>query len=73
MKRNSGSAGLSVPVLLFGMVALVLRRTLYKRLGSDNTLSFCYSDDPSKSRTDEEIISNWASKKADGVSTAPSR
>jgi len=29
MKRNSGSAGLSVPVLLFGMVALVLRRTLY--------------------------------------------
>lgn len=50
----------------------VLRRTLYKRLGSDNTLSFCYSDDPAKSRTDEEIISNWASKKADGVSTAPS-
>ena len=40
----------------------VLRRTLYERLGSDNTLSFCYSDDPGKSRTDEEIISNWASK-----------
>ena len=40
----------------------VLRRTLYDRLGSDNTLSFCYSDDPTKSRTDEEIVSNWASK-----------
>ena len=40
----------------------VLRRTLYNRLGGDDTLSFCYSDDPSKSRTDEEIISNWASK-----------
>jgi hypothetical protein len=40
----------------------VLRRTLYNRLGSDDTLSFCYSDDPAKSRTDEEIISNWASK-----------
>ena len=50
----------------------VLRRTLYDRSGSDNTLSFCYSDDPAKSRTDEEIISNWASKKADGVSTVPS-
>ena len=40
----------------------VLRRTLYDRLGSDYTLSFCYSDDPTKSRTDEEIVSNWASK-----------
>ena len=40
----------------------VLRRTLYNRLGSDDTLSFCYSDDPAKSRTDEEIISNWTSK-----------
>ena len=40
----------------------VLRRTLYNRLGSDDTLSFCYSDDPSKNRTDEEIISSWASK-----------
>ena len=43
----------------------VLRRTLYNRLGGDDTLSFCYSDDPAKSRTDEEIISNWASKKTD--------
>lgn len=41
----------------------MLRRPLYNRLGSDDTLSFCYSDDPAKSRTDEEIISNWASKK----------
>ena len=40
----------------------VLRRTLYNRLGGDDTLSFCYSDDPSKNRTDEEIISSWASK-----------
>ena len=40
----------------------VLRRTLYNRLGGDDTLSFCYSDDPAKSRTDEEIIGNWASK-----------
>ena len=49
----------------------LLRRTLYKRLGSDDTLSFCYSDDPSKSRTDEEIIGNWASKKAGGESSVP--
>ena len=40
----------------------VLRRTLYNRLGGDDTLSFCYSDDPLKNRTDEEIISSWASK-----------
>lgn len=40
----------------------LLRRTLYNRLGGDDTLSFCYSDDPEKSRTDEEIVSNWASK-----------
>ena len=29
MKRDSGSAGLSVRMLLFGIVAMVLRRTLY--------------------------------------------
>lgn len=41
----------------------LLRRTLYNRLGSDDTLSFCYSDDPAKSRTDEEIINSWTMKK----------
>ena len=41
----------------------MLRRTLYRRLGKDASISFCYSDDPAMSRTDEEIISNWTTRK----------
>ena len=41
----------------------MLRRTLYERLGKDDSISFCYSDDPAMSRTDEEIISSWTARK----------
>ena len=43
----------------------MLRRTLYERLGKDNSISFCYSDDPAMSRTDAEIISNWTARKTE--------
>lgn len=46
----------------------MLRRTLYDRLGKDESISFCYSDDPSMSRTDEEIISSWTVKKTENES-----
>lgn len=41
----------------------MLRPSLYKRLGKDHTISFCYSDDPSKDYTDEEIIDSWITRK----------
>ena len=43
----------------------MLRRALYDRLGKDDSISFCYSDDPAMSRTDEEIISNWTARKTE--------
>lgn len=43
----------------------MLRRTLYDRLGKDASISFCYSDDPAMSRTDEEILCNWTSRKTE--------
>lgn len=43
----------------------MLRRTLYERLGKDASISFCYSNDPAMSRTDEEIISNWTARKTE--------
>ena len=43
----------------------MLRRTLYDRLGKDASISFCYSDDPAMSRTDEEILSNWTYRKTE--------
>lgn len=46
----------------------MLRRTLYDRLGKDASISFCYSDDPSMSRTDEEIISSWTVRKTENES-----
>lgn len=46
----------------------MLRRTLYDRLGKDNSISFCYSDDPAMSRTDEEIINNWTARKTENAS-----
>ena len=45
----------------------MLRPSLYKRLGKDHTISFCYSDDPSKDYTDEEIISSWIIRKQRGT------
>lgn len=38
----------------------LLRRNLYDKLGKDTTISFCYSDDPLKEKTDLEIMNNWA-------------
>ena len=46
----------------------MLRRTLYDRLGKDDSISFCYSDDPAMSRTDEEIISSWTARKTENES-----
>lgn len=46
----------------------MLRRTLYDRLGKDESISFCYSDDSAMSRTDEEIISNWTARKTENES-----
>ena len=46
----------------------MLRRTLYERLGKDDSISFCYSDDPAMSRTDEEIISSWTARKIENES-----
>ena len=46
----------------------MLRRTLYDRLGKDASISFCYSDNPAMSRTDEEIISSWTTKKTENES-----
>lgn len=46
----------------------MLRRTLYERLGKDKSISFCYTDDPAMSRTDEEIISNWTARKTENES-----
>ena len=43
----------------------MLRRTLYDQLGKDASISFCYSEDPAMSRTDEEILCNWTSRKTE--------
>ena len=46
----------------------MLRKTLYDRLGKDDSISFCYSDDPSMSRTDEEVITSWANRNTENES-----
>ena len=47
----------------------LLRGPLYKKLGKDPTISFCYSDDPEKDYRDEVIIDNWIKNKAKDGST----
>ena len=42
----------------------LLREPLYKKLGKDKTLSFCYCDDPEKDYSDEVIIENWNKNKS---------
>lgn len=37
----------------------ILRAALHTRLGHDSNLSFLYSSDPKKEKSDEEIISIW--------------
>ena len=46
----------------------MLRRTLYDRLGKDVSISFCYSSDLAMSHTDQEIISNWTTRKTENES-----
>ena len=41
----------------------ILRCTLYEKLGSDYTISFCYSADSSLDFGDIEIINNWNKNK----------
>lgn len=36
----------------------LLRPNLYEKLKADQTLSFCYSDDPTLEKSDEEILKN---------------
>ena len=40
----------------------LLRPRLYEKLKDDPSISFCYSDDPTMEKSDEEIISNLSSK-----------
>ena len=40
-----------------------LRPTRYEKLGKDDTLSFCYSNDPEMNYSDEIIIDNWVKNK----------
>lgn len=42
----------------------LLRGPLYKKLGKDPTISFCYCDDPEKDYPDEVIIENWIKNKS---------
>lgn len=41
----------------------ILRSSLYQKLGKDDTISFCYSNDPTMDHPDEVIIANWLKKK----------
>ena len=41
---------------------MLLRGPLYHKLGKDQTINFCYSDDPEKELSDEQIISNWTKR-----------
>lgn len=44
-----------------------LRPTLYEKLGKDDTLSFCYSNDPDMNYSDEVIVDNWLKNKEIGL------
>ena len=41
----------------------ILRNSLYQKLGKDDTICFCYADDPEMDYPDEVIIANWLKKK----------
>ena len=49
----------------------ILRPSLYERLGIDDTLSFCYSDDPKMDYPDEAIIDNWLKNKEKELDLQP--
>ena len=50
---------------------LFLRATLYEKLGKDDTLSFCYSNDPKMDYPDEVIIDNWLKNKEKELNLQP--
>ncbi len=49
----------------------ILRPTLYEKLGKDDTLSFCYSNDPEMNYSDEVIIDNWLKSKEKELNLQP--
>lgn len=49
----------------------ILRPSLYERLGIDDTLSFCYSNDPEMDYPDEVIIDNWLKNKEKELNLQP--
>ena len=49
----------------------ILRPSLYERLGIDDTLSFCYSDDPEMDYPDEVILDNWLKNKEKELNLQP--
>ena len=49
----------------------VLRSSLYQKLGKDDTISFCYSNDPEMDYPDEVIMDNWLKKKEKGRTLLP--
>ena len=49
----------------------ILRASLYERLGIDDTLSFCYSNDPEMDYPDEVIIDNWLKNKEKELDLQP--
>jgi len=49
----------------------ILRSSLYQRLGIDDTLSFCYSNDPEMDYPDEVILDNWLKNKEKELNLQP--
>ena len=49
----------------------ILRPTLYEKLGKDDTLSFCYSNDPEMNYPDEVILDNWLMNKEKELNSQP--
>lgn len=45
-------------------VTRIRRPILYKKLSHDTSLSYCYSEEVSLEKSDEEIIRNWANNKS---------
>jgi hypothetical protein len=48
-----------------------LRAALYEKLGKDDTLSFCYSNDPKMDYPDEVILDNWLKNKEKELNLQP--
>ena len=48
----------------------ILRPSLYEKLGKDDTLSFCYSNDPEMNYPDEVILDNWLRNKEKELKSA---